>query len=159
MTASRISAREQRVCSVASAVTARIGREGCGFGTSALVPDAALRMASTNLRLSTADLSAGSAWDNSERQSIASRSISAAVTSASRRGESGVAHLGGKAAERPVKRHARGIGGTPSHASELLVRVVELDVSDDQFTVGRLQTRQRRSVSCFVFFADGSRKW
>jgi hypothetical protein len=47
------------------------------------------------------------------------------------------------------------------HAAELLVRVIELDMRDDEFAISARQTCERRAIARFQLGGDGAieRRW
>src|SRR3989442_1198627 len=83
---------------------------------------------------------------------MAARSTNAAVACSRRRGASAIAHQFRQPADRSLEGHSRGISRTSGHAPELLMRVVELDVRDDELAIRMAQAGESRAIPsvCFV---------
>ena len=79
------------------------------------------------------------------------RSTKAAVARVSRRAVSSITHALSKPTNGALERHSGGMGCPPGRTAKLLVRVVKLDVPDDELPIGRCEGGKGSPVSLLEF--------
>jgi hypothetical protein len=87
-------------------------------------------------------------------QSIGVRSTNASIAETIPR-SSVEAHRFRQAADSAVKGHACGIAAAADHQSKLVVRVIELDVGDNQGAIGGAQSVERSTIPGLELIVDG----